>query len=302
MTTTAEPRARAELPARSGLGAMLMLASAIVASTLGLSVRLVDDASGWQIIFYRSLSMALAVLIYLGFRHRQRLMNHLVSVGRTGIIGGICMAAATSFGVWAFLHTTIANVLFIGGTVPFFAGLLGWIVLRERVRRITWLAMAVAFCGIAVMTGGGLAQGNYVGDLLALCAMASFAGLIVAMRAGRLQDMTPLLVIGMTIAAFAAAFVVPTFAISTHDLVICIVMGAVQSFVAYTMFIIATRHLKAGELSLLGVSETIFGPLWVWLAVDEVPAGATFAGGAVILAAVVMQGVATLRAERSHSR
>ena len=131
MTTTAEPKPQAELPARTGLGAMLMIASAIVASTLGLSVRLVDDASGWQIIFYRSLSMALAVLLYLGFRHRQSLMNHLISVGRTGIVGGVCMAAATSFGVWAFLHTTIANVLFIGGTVPFFAGLLGWIVLRE---------------------------------------------------------------------------------------------------------------------------------------------------------------------------
>ena len=299
MTTLADKTSLAELPSRAGYGALMMVASATIASTLGLSVRLVDSAGGWQIIFYRSLSMVVAVLLYLAFRHRSRLVVSLTSVGWTGIIGGACMAAATSFGVWAFFHTTVANVLFIGGTVPFFAGLLGWIVLKERVRNVTWLAMAIAFAGIAVMTGGGLAQGNYVGDLLALAAMVCFAGLIVAMRSGRLQDMTPLLVIGMGFATIAAALSLPTFAISLHDLTICIVMGAVQSFVAYIMFTIATRHLRAGEISLLGVSEKIFGPLWVWLAVSEVPAGATFVGGAVILVAVVTQGVATLRAERA---
>ena len=271
----------AELPARAGYGALLMVVSATIAGTLGLSVRLVDSASGWQIIFYRSLSMALAVLLYLAFRHRQRLVASLLSVGRMGIVGGVCMAAATSFGVWAFLHTTIANVLFIGGTVPFFAGLLGWVFLREPVRKVTWVAMAIAFVGIVVMTGGGLGQGNYRGDLLALGAMVCFAGLIVVMRAGRLQDMTPLLVIGMSIATVAAALSVPSFAISLHDLAVCVVMGAVQSFVAYIMFMVAARHLRAGEVSLLGVSETIFGPLWVWLAVNE---------------------VATLRTERANAR
>ena len=292
----------AELPSRAGYGALLMVVSATIASTLGLSVRLVDSASGWQIIFYRSLSMALAVLLYLAFRHRQRLVASLLSVGRMGIVGGVCMAAATSFGVWAFLHTTIANVLFIGGTVPFFAGLLGWVFLREPVRKVTWAAMAIAFVGIVVMTGGGLGQGNYRGDLLALGAMVCFAGLIVVMRAGRLQDMTPLLLIGMSIATVAAALSVPSFAISMHDLAVCVVMGAVQSFVAYIMFMIAARHLRAGEVSLLGVSEIIFGPLWVWLAVNEVPARATFFGGSVILVAVVLQGVATLRTERANAR
>ncbi|MDA0261012.1 MAG: DMT family transporter [Proteobacteria bacterium] len=152
------------------------------------------------------------------------------------------------------------------------------------------------------MTAGGLAEGNYLGDILALGAMICFAGLIVVMRSGRLRDMTPLLVIGMAMATFAAAISLPSFSISLHDLVVCFVMGAVQSFVAYIMFMVATRHLRAGEISLLGISETIFGPLWVWIAVNEVPAIATFAGAAVILVAVLAQGIATLRAERAAAR
>lgn len=299
MTTSVGGIPRAEFPVRSGLGALLMVASATVASTLGLSVRLVDEATGWQIIFYRSLSMAVVVLLYLAFRHRRRFVANFVSVGWVGVVGGMCMATATSLGVWAFLHTTIANVLFIGGTMPFFAGLLGWLLLRERVRPVTWMAMAIALAGLAIMTGEGLSQGRYLGDLLALAAMACFAGLIIAMRAGRLQDMTPLLAIGMVFAAIAAALQMPTLAISSHDLTVCVAMGAVQSFIAFILFMIATRHLRAGEISLLGISETIFGPLWVWLAVDEVPPSATFFGGAVILVAVIVQSLATQRMERT---
>ena len=302
MATAAAQPPQKGLPVRSGLGALLMLASAAVASTLGLSVRLVEDASGWQIIFYRNLSMALIVVVYLVLRHRRRFWTHFVSVRWTGVVGGICMAVASSFGVWAFLHTNIANVYFMGGTVPFFAGLLGWFVLREHIRPVTWASMAMAFIGITIMTGGGLAQGRYFGDLLALCAMVCFAGLVVAMRAGRLQDMTPLLAIGSSLAAIGAAFLMPTFAISLHDVVICVAMGALQSFVAYILFMFAIRHLRAGEASLLGISETIFGPIWVWLAVNEIPPGATFLGGAVILIAVVAQGIATLQLERTQGR
>ena len=47
MATAAAQSSQTEPLVRSGLGALLMVASAAVASTLGLSVRLVDDASGW---------------------------------------------------------------------------------------------------------------------------------------------------------------------------------------------------------------------------------------------------------------
>ena len=302
MTTTVGGIAPAEPPARAGLGALLMLASAIVASTLGLSVRLVEDAGGWQIIFYRSLSMAAVVVLYLGLRHRRLLLTRFVSVRWAGVAGGGCMAVATSLGVWAFLNTTVANVLFIGGTMPFFAGLLGWLVLGERIRPVTWVAMAIALAGLAIMTGEGLSRGSYLGDLLALAAMACFAGLIVAMRAGRLRDMTPLLAIGAAFAAMGAGSLAPTLSISPHDLAVCVVMGAVQSFLAYILFTIATRHLRAGEISLLGISETVFGPIWVWLAVDEVPPGATFVGGAVVLVALVAQGLAARRLDAARPK
>jgi hypothetical protein len=46
---------------------------------------------------------------------------------------------------------------------------------------------------------------------------------------------------------------------------------------------------------------TAFGPLWAWLGVGEVPAGATLAGGAVVLAALAGNELAAL-SSRTRSR
>ena len=41
------------------------------------------------------------------------------------------------------------------------------------------------------------------------------------------------------------------------------------------------------EAALVGTAEPMLGPLWVWLAHDEVPAATTLTGGAVVFAALL---------------
>ena len=53
------------------------------------------------------------------------------------------------------------------------------------------------------------------------------------------------------------------------------------------IFNAAGRHVPAARTSLLLLSEIVLAPIWVWLVVNEVPAGKTVAGGAVILLALV---------------
>ena len=54
------------------------------------------------------------------------------------------------------------------------------------------------------------------------------------------------------------------------------------------LLVVASRHLLAPELALLGLLEVVLGPLWAWLGAGEVPAAATLAGGAVVLAALML--------------
>lgn len=56
------------------------------------------------------------------------------------------------------------------------------------------------------------------------------------------------------------------------------------------------RRLPAAQATLLGSAEMPMGPLWVWLFFNEMPATETFAGGALVLAAILGNIVVELRA------
>jgi drug/metabolite transporter (DMT)-like permease len=89
------------------------------------------------------------------------------------------------------LETTVANVVFILSTAPFFAAALAWILLREPVRPAFWLSLAATLVGLAFMLGGGAVTGSLAGSLLALVSCVGFCGALVAMRERRTVDMLP---------------------------------------------------------------------------------------------------------------
>jgi drug/metabolite transporter (DMT)-like permease len=47
------------------------------------------------------------------------------------------------------------------------------------------------------------------------------------------------------------------------------------------------RLLPVAQSSLIGMLETVLGPLWVWLVLSERPGTASLAGGALILTALL---------------
>ena len=62
------------------------------------------------------------------------------------------------------------------------------------------------------------------------------------------------------------------------------------------LLVIAARHSSATEVALLALLEVLLGPLWAWLGAGEVPAPTTIAGGALVLAALVLNELAGSRA------
>ena len=268
----------------------------------GVLVRWVESASAWQIIFYRSVALALTLLLIVALRHRGRLAAAFAGIGGTGLLAGACLSGGFIGYVLALYHTTVANAAFMLGTAPFFAAILGRWFLREEVRRATWLAMALALGGIAVMVAGSLVVGTVTGNLFALGASLSFAGYNVLLRRGRANDMMPCVVIAGLIAAGIAAAVVIAgpggFVIGARDLGLCVVMGTVQVGLGLTVFTLGARHVPAVELALLSMSELVLAPLWVWLAVGEVPSAFTLAGGAIVMAAIALQALSGARRRR----
>jgi drug/metabolite transporter (DMT)-like permease len=265
-------------------GVAMVLAAGVCLSFGGLIVRRIDAADIWLVVFYRSAAFALTLVVYLAVVYRGRLIRPFLAVGREGLVVALSLGVGSICYILALGLTTVANV--------------GRLVLGERVHPITWLAMALALCGIALMVLEGLGRGRLSGNLVAFGAAASFSAMVIAMRRAKAVDMVPASCLGGVVGAAASAPMVGGFAVSGHDLGLALLLGSVQLGAGFLLITLGTRRVPAAEVPLLALTEVVLAPLWVWFWVDETPGRLTLLGGAVVLAAVLGQAVVRLRRDR----
>lgn len=281
-------------------GVLYIVLAGVFLSTGGLFVRFVEDASPWTVLFYRSLTFTATVFIFMVVRNPGEFTNKLRALRSSDMI----ISASLAFGfityVLSLFSTSVANTVLILSTGPVFAAILGWIVLKERVGPVTWLAMMLAFAGVAIMVSGGIASDDLRGIIYAFSAVLSFAIMIVMLRRvpANHDSMAATAMAGL-IAAFVCAFILPTFSISLHDLLVSMALGCLQVGLGFILITLGSKSVPSAQVPLLALAETGLSPLWVWLLVNETPARNTLLGGAVVVFAVAFQGLAGWRS-RSH--
>ena len=283
-------------------GVTAVLIAGICLSSGGLLLRHVEAADGWQVLFYRSISFAATVLVYLLVRYRGRVARPVLTIGWQGSLVALALGVGFSCYLFGLVLTSVANVAFIVSTAPFFAAVLGWFVLRERIARSTWLAILMAIAGIGIMIADGLSAGGFLGNLVALGAPTTAAFMIVMIRRYPAIDMMPATCLGGLVAAMIAATQVDAWLLSAHDLLLSILLGTVQVGVGFILITIGSRYVPAAQVALLMLGEAVLSPIWVWLFVAEVPTTLALVGGAIVLAAVTGQAIAGIRSERSGKR
>ena len=280
------------------LALLLVIASTLANSVNGLIVRVMDSADGWQMIFYRSAFLAGALTIVFLVQSGRRVRAVLRELRPWALLGSLASALVNTCFILSMTYTTVANTMFVLSGAPFFAALLGRIVLGEVVARGVWVAMCVALAGIGVMLWDGLGAGTLLGNALALLAALSFGSFVVVLRKGRGVNMLPVVILGTVLGAANAAFMSGfALAISFHDAALLFLWGAVLSGIVHVIFTWSSRHVPGAELTLLVLVEFIMSPVWVWLAVDERPTPATLIGGALVIASVASRAIASFRAE-----
>ena len=271
-------------------GILFVFAAGVLWSTVGLGIRLIEEAAVWQILFYRSISLSLFLYVVIRIRSGESAFAQAWRAGLPAVVAGLSLVAAYSGGIYAIQSTSVANAMLLFATAPFMAAVLGWIVLREPVRIATWIAIGVAVGGIAIMvadTTGGIAL---KGSLAALGSAFGFAVFTVALRWGRTGEMLPAvflsglfaIVITFSICQFQGLSIV----ISPQDSAIAMGMGTFQVGAGLVLYTLGSRSLPAAELALLSLAEVLLGPLWVWLFLGETAGFNTLLGGTVLLAAI----------------
>ena len=278
-------------------GVALVLTAGVLLSLAGITLRHIESASGWQILFYRSMTFFVVVTLYLAIRYRTRFVHAFVATGRPGLVVAFSLGLGSACYVFALLLTTVANALFIISAAPFITAVLGWIVLRERVRPMTWIAMTIALAGITLMFVNGIQSGRLLGNIVALGPPVSFAIMLVMLRLAGDRDMIPAICLAGLVGAALGFAMSDTLVLSRHDLALCLFLGVAQYTGGFVLITLGARFLPAAEVALLSLAETVLAPIWVWVGVGEVPALLTLAGGAVVLSAVVAQAATGMRSQ-----
>jgi drug/metabolite transporter (DMT)-like permease len=287
------------LPATAGArrrGVLLMLGATLCWSTAGMLVRNMDLQDSWEITFWRSLFMTLFIVGLLVMQYGAGVAARMRAIGRSGIVAGALWALMYICFILALGHTTVANVLVLSSVAPLSSALLGWLVLRERVPARTWLALVAAFAGIVVMFVESLGRGGLVGNLIALVIPFAFGvNVIILRRMHAHVDMLPTLVLSGVISMAVALPLAWPLAPSAKDLGLLAIMGVVQLGLGVLLMIRAAPLLAAAEIGLLAVLETIFGTFSTWVVVGERPGALALVGGAIVVAALVINELFGLR-------
>lgn len=266
---------------------LLIVCCAVIISFDGPMIRSMDEALPWQVNFYRSIALLGFVGTAIVLRFGRASLSAISGIGVRGCIAGALFGFSTMAFVQSMVLTTVANTLFILGTIPFLAALMARLLLKEKLSRATVLSMAVAALGLTVMVSEKLAAGSVAGSALALVSAACFALYTVLLRGSRHKEMLPVLLISaLVIIAVAALVRAGDLRISAHDLILCLIWGGLLTGTAHWLFIISSRHLAAAEVTLFLLLELALGPLLVWLMIGEQPSGWTLAGGVLIVSAV----------------
>ena len=271
-------------------GVVAVLVAGVVWSLMGLMIRLLESAGTWQVLFYRSMGLIPVLALFIRLRSGAPLTARLRQVGWAGVIGGLALVAAFAGAIFAIQSTTIANAVFLFTASPFLTALLAWVVLREKLRRATWIAIAIAVAGVALMVREGLEVGAGWGNLAALLSALGFAIFTVVLRRGKLADMMPVVLLGALFSMAVAAGVIwlrgDGLAVSWHDAMLAFAMGSVILAFGMICYTLGSQSVPAAETTLLSLVEVLLAPVWVWLVLGESASTGTFVGGGIVLLAL----------------
>ena len=267
-------------------------------------VRHMDEANSYvfQYLFYRGISIALILLIYLFITEGLNFYKNFLKIGISGVMGGIFLAIAFTGFIYSITITSAAVTLFMLAAMPFIAAIFGYFFLNEILRRSTLISMVIAFIGVCIMIINDSITGTVLGALLGFVSATGFALYTVTIRwKPETPKFTTVVLAGLFCTFFSFIFLGFSFepfnSMPVKNSYLSLLHGL---FVAsgLILYSLGAKYLPAAELALLSLMEVVGGVLWVWLpifGINETPSFTVIIGGIIITFAVIFHGYGSRR-------
>jgi drug/metabolite transporter, DME family len=285
------------IAADRGRGVLYGAMAGVALSLGGLIVRLMSaDTSGWQMLTWRSLAFAALMFTIALVRTRspRQVIRNIAGAGWLGVGVALTVGLGQIAYLMGLIHTSVANVTFLLGSAPIVVAFAGWLVLGERLSGMGVMTLGAAMFGIAIMFSSGVSGGDALGVAYAAGALVAYASMVLLLRkAGPIDTFAVTGVGGLLSAGISIWVAGGDMAIIPADAALSIVSGVFQVGAGFALIALAARYIKAAEVTLLVLLETILGPLLVWIFISETPAPVTLGGGAIVILSVAAFAILT---------
>lgn len=226
------------------------------------------------------------------------------------ILIGLCQTAAfQGLGQWALVEGGAGRVALLAYTMPFWAVLLAWVVLREKPAARHWAGLALAAVGLACIIEPGRGLGGGGSTALAIAAGAAWAmGTVLSKRMFQRHRPTPLnltawqMLFG-ALGLCVVALLVPQRSIEwTWGLAAGLAYSVVlASSVAWGLWLLVLQRLPTAVASLSSLGVPIVSVLLAWAVLHERPSAMEALGIAFILAGLVAVTGLKLRGRKTEA-
>ncbi len=268
-------------------GYILLLFGGFCLSWGGLIIRSFEEASVWQILLLRSIFFMIALIVFLVITYKKNTIKIIKDAGYPALLGGLVMSFSFIAFVVSMSNTTVANVVFIISTQTMFLAIFGYFYLKEKISLISFFSILLAMGGIIIMVGDSLSSGSFFGNIVALAIPINFSILVMIIRKNKNLDMVPAIFFSGIFSIIYGLFLAESFVFTSHDILMGFFLGVPQLAFGFICITIGSRSTPSTTVGLLMLTETLFGPIWVWLFLNEIPPSSVLIGGAVIILAII---------------
>ena len=270
-------------------GYILLLFGGFCLSWGGFIVRSFEQSTVWEILFLRSFFFLLALSVFLISIYKKNTLKVIKESGYPAVLGGFVMSFSFVAFVIAMTNTTVANVVFIISTQTMFLAIFGYFYLKEKVSLIGSSSIFLAMSGIVIMVGDSISTGSLFGNLVALAIPINFAIYVMIIRKNSKLDMVPAMFYSGIFSLLYGYFLSESFDFTQNDIFMGFLLGVPQLALGFICITIGSRTTASATVGLLMLMETLCGPLWVWLFLNEIPPLSVFIGGVVIISAIILK-------------
>ena len=274
-------------------GLLIAFFGVLVLTPEGILVKLAYSDS-FTILFWRGLFLTLSILIILLISYRSSALNQIKSIGKEGLLIGCLTGFGGSTFILAIHYTTLAKTLVIISASPIMVALVSFILLGEKPRLLTWIAMLIVFSGIYIVMSGDTSGLNLKGSLFALASVTSGGFAFTLLRKYKEVNMVPAMAINGLFITFVGLFFADSLSLSSHAMTY-IVISSVLVAISFSLITIAPRYIPAPEVAIFFPMGTVIGTVLAWLILKEELSSTAVFGGIVVILTLFIHSIYSAR-------